>query len=155
MDPSHDRSGTEVAGKCVKISDVVRNPNLITRQHGDYTYEDLKTSGPVSCDWQLKPETAGLSVHGTVRGTMLLECARCLEPFPVPVSLELDERYVFDRFVDPYEKEKELSAEDFYEVVSEEGELDLSDLAHQFLILEAEDHSLCERMECSFVQPDA
>jgi uncharacterized metal-binding protein YceD (DUF177 family) len=86
---------------------------------------------------------------------MLLECARCLELFPVPVSLELNEHYVFDRFVDPYEKEKELSAEDFYEVVSEEGDLDLSDLAHQFLILEVEEHSLCGRMECHFVQPDA
>jgi uncharacterized metal-binding protein YceD (DUF177 family) len=155
MEPSHDLSGTEVAGARVKISDVVRNPNAVTRLHGDYTFEDLKTEGTVACDWQLKPETAGLSVHGTVHGTLLLECARCLEAFPVPVDLELDERYVFDRFVDPYEKEKELSAEDFFEVVSEEGDLDLRDLAHQFLILEADEHSLCGRMECRFVQPDA
>jgi len=134
----------------VKVSDVVRNPKAFSNLQGSYTFEDLKTEGPLACEWSIQPETTGLNIRGHLKGTMELECVRCLEPFPVPVNVELDEHYVFDRYVDTSEKEKELQSEDFYEVVNEEGHLDLKDLAHQFLILEAENQPACGRSECRF-----
>lgn len=134
----------------VKVNDVVRNPKAFANIPGSYTFEDLKTLGPLACDWSIQPEATGLHIRGKLKGTMELECVRCLEPYSVPVDVELNEQYVFERYVDTSEKEKELQSEDFYEVVNEEGHLDLKDLAHQFLILEAENQPACGRAECRF-----
>ena len=134
----------------VKIGDLRRNRNAPTHYEGIYRYEDLKTDGPVVCDWSLALETAGFVVHGSLQATVELECVRCLSPVVSPVVLQIDERFVFDSFVDRSEKEKELLSDDFYEVVDEEGELDLKDLAHQWLLLESDSHPLCGRAECQF-----
>lgn len=150
MESSQDISKPQQANERVKVADVVRNPKAFSKIQGHYTYDDLKTQGPIDCDWSVQPEATGLSIYGKIQGTMELECVRCLEPYPVPVDMEIDERYVFDKYVDSYEKEKELQSEDFYEVVNEEGYLDLKDLAHQFLILEAENQPACGREECRF-----
>ena len=150
MEPTSETFPQEQSGERLKISDVVRNPKGVTRFQGNYTFEDPKTEGAITCDWQVQPEAAGLSIHGNLKGAMALECGRCLEPYRVPVDLKIDERYVFDRFVERHEKEKELQSDDFFEVVDEEGELDLKDLVHQFLILEAENQLACGRPECRF-----
>ncbi len=134
----------------VKIGDLRRNRNAPTHYEGIYRYEDLKTIGPVVCDWSLALEAAGFVVHGNLQANVELECVRCLAPVVIPVALQIDERFVFDSFVDRSEKEKELLSDDFYEVVDEEGELDLKDLAHQWLLLESENHPLCGRAECQF-----
>jgi uncharacterized metal-binding protein YceD (DUF177 family) len=155
MEPFQEISTPGSTTERVKVSDIVRDQNAVSRFHGDYQFEDLRTDGPVSTEWQAQPETAGLRVQGSVHGALVLDCARCLEPYEVSVDLQIDEHYVFASYVDPYEKEKELSSEDFFEVVNEEGELDLKDLAHQFLVMEAENHSTCGRVECSFVQADS
>jgi hypothetical protein len=134
----------------LKVSDVIRNYKAVTRFCGNYSFDDLKTEGPISCNWQVQPETAGISIHGLLLGTMNMECGRCLETYPVPINIKIDERYVFGSYVELQEKEKELQSEDFYEIVEEEGELDLKDLVHQFLILESENQSTCGRPECRF-----
>ncbi len=146
MSASQERSSD-----VLKVSDVAQG-RLALRFKGQYTFDDLQTADDVECDWQVQPETAGLSVRGDLRGTLQLECARCLAVFPVPVAMTINERYVFNHYVDPYGREKELQVEDFFEVVDEEGELDLKDLAHQFLILESANQSTCGRPECHVLE---
>ena len=85
-----------------------------------------------------------------MQGCLVLECARCLEPYPVPVDLRIDERFVYEDSLASREKERELQSDDFYETLDEAGELDLKDLAHQFLILESLNHPNCQRPECRF-----
>lgn len=150
MESSRETSPSPSTGERVKISEIMHNRNAVTRFPGAYHYEDIKTEGPVACHWSLSPEVAGFSVHGDLSATVVLECMRCLEPYQVPVNLEIDERYVLDSYVDRSEKEKELQSEDFYEVVKEDSELDLKDLAHQWLVMESENHPLCGREECRF-----
>jgi uncharacterized metal-binding protein YceD (DUF177 family) len=150
MESSSETSQPEQTGEFLNISDLMHNRNAVTRFPGAYVYDDLKTEGPVRCDWDFSPEIAGFHVHGQLDAILKLECMRCLEPYQVPVSLEIEERYVFEHYVDRSEKEKELLSEDFYEVVKEDGELDLKDLAHQWLVLESENHPLCGRAECRF-----
>lgn len=133
------------------IKTFVNSRTPVLHLQGRYLFDDLKTSQPVVCDWKIRQEAAGLSVFGHISGVIQLECARCLEPFDVSVDLELDERYVLDRYVDTTERERELQADDFYEVVDEEGELDLKDLAHQFLIMELAEQSTCGRPECHII----
>lgn len=144
---------TPTSRDLLKVSDL-KNRGVPLHFQGHYTFDDIATEGPMICDWKIGPETAGFSIHGDIKGVMSLECARCLAPYPVPVALEIDEQYVYDSYVDPYEREKELSPEDFFEVVSEAGELDLKDLVHQFLILESANHSACGQVECGFAQAE-
>lgn len=130
----------------IKVSDLIQRGS--TRIEGDYGYDDFPTEGPVHVAWEIAPATAGLTVHGKLDGIMRLTCDRCLGEFPVPADLTIDERYVFESYVDPFEREKELQAQDFFEVVSEQGVLDLKDLAYQFLILESANHPTCGRADC-------
>jgi len=150
MESSQDVPPSEVRNERLNIPDLMHNRKAVTRFSADYRYDDLKTEGPVHCNWSFSPEIAGFSVFGDINATLTQECARCLEPYHVPVQVEIKERYVFDRFVERAEKEKELQSEDFYEVINEDGELDLKDLAHQWLVLESENHSLCGQAECRF-----
>lgn len=150
MENPHDVTRTQPSVERIKVTEVTRGKNPTQRVTGCYEFDDLKTEGAITCNWRLQPELVGLSVHGNINGTMLLECARCLEPYQVPIALEIHERYVFSDSLASSEKERELQADDFYETVDEEGELDLKDLAHQFLILESIEHPNCERPECRF-----
>src|SRR5688572_30663795 len=99
MEPSQEISTSALSQDRVKVSDLVRERSGVNRFHGDYRYEDLKTDGAISADWQAQPVTAGVSVQGSLHGSLLLDCARCLEPYTVPVDLQIDERYVFDSYV--------------------------------------------------------
>lgn len=150
MESSHETHPPEMTGETLKIGELRRNRNAATHYAGLYRFDDVKTDGSVFCDWDIALEAAGFVVHGELKATLEQECVRCLEPVVIPVALQIDERFVFDSFVDRSEKEKELLSDDFYEVVDEDGELDLKDLAHQWLVLESENHPLCGRAECQF-----
>lgn len=156
MEPSHEKSQPgvveqpELTGESLDISDLMRNRNALTRFPGVYRFDDIKTQGSVYCDWNFVIEAAGFLVQGELKTTLDQECVRCLEPCIEPLTLHIEERFVLDSFVDRSEKEKELLSEDFYEVVKEDGELDLKDLAHQWLMLQSENNPLCGRAECHF-----
>lgn len=151
MEMSSESSQPHATVTPLKIVDVTRGRNPIRHLQGHYTFDDLKTSEPIACDWHFSAETTGLKLKGTLSGTLLQECARCLEPFETPVDLTIEEQYVFESFVALDEREKELQSEDFFEVVDEEGVLDLHDLAHQFLVMEADNHPTCGRETCHFM----
>ncbi len=118
----------------------------LTRHYGGYA--DFPLGGQLDCIWLIDRETAGFAVKGSVKGTMQLECARCLESYALPLSLPVDEHYVLASYVQD-EREKELQPEDYYETIGEHDSLDLRDLAHQLLVLEAEDHPTCTRPTCT------
>jgi uncharacterized metal-binding protein YceD (DUF177 family) len=147
-----------IPGESVKVADLTRAFNTGSKPEvgfqGEYVFEDIPTQGGIRYTWAIRPKTAGLSVKGKLDGVLTLDCARCLMPFTAPVSLAVDERYVFSRFVEDTGREKELQAEDFYETADEEGFLDLKDLARQFLLLEMENHPLCGLADCHFTTPD-
>ena len=150
MEPSPEALQPEMVGERLKVGEIRRSRNVPLRFTGQYFFDDLKTEGPAVCDWDIQLEATGFVVYGKLVANVVQECARCLEPFTTPVSVNIEEHYVFQHFVDYQEREKELLSEDFYEVVSEDGELDLKDLAHQWLVLESENHPACGRAECRF-----
>lgn len=155
--PEVDHSTGNSPGDAVKIAELMRafntgaNPQVGFQ--GEYVFEDIPTQGSIRYDWLIRPKAAGLIVHGRLDGVLALDCARCLMPFTAPVSVLIEERYVFSRFTEDYGREKELQAEDFYETADEEGMLDLKDLARQFLLLETENHPLCGLKDCCFNAP--
>ena len=150
MPPFPEHSSTSEFADVVKVKTVLNSRKAALKLQGQYTYDDLKTIGPLHCAWEIRQAATGLAVHGHLMGALALECSRCLAPFQVPVDVQLDEQYVLARYVDESDREKELQAEDFFEVIDEEGELDLKDLAHQFLVLESTEQTTCGQPECSF-----
>ncbi len=150
MENPHEAIPPEASVERLKVIEATRGKNPVSRLAGHYHFDTLKTEEGVSCKWRLQPEPVGLSVHGQVRGVLVLECARCLEPYTLPLELVVDERYVFQASLEQPDKERELHADDFYETLDEDGELDLKDLAYQVLLLELENHPNCERPECRF-----
>lgn len=151
--PNKTAWGREKIMDVLKLPDLLRNHPPALKTTGNYEFEDLPTSGPACCDWDIRLEIPGVTVEGKLDAMVQVECARCLEIFEVPVGVSVHERYVFSKYVDEGEQEKELHAEDFYEVVDEDGELDLKDLAHQLLILETSDDTLCGRTDCRVAFP--
>lgn len=150
MEKPHDVTGAQPSVERIRVVDVTRGMNPTKQVLGHYEFDDLKTTGPIDCNWRLQAEPVGLSVRGEINGVMVLECARCLDSYDLPLNLKIQERYVFNDSLESSDKERELHDDDFYETVDEEGELDLKDLAHQFLILESAEHPNCERPECRF-----
>ncbi len=49
---------------------------------------------PVAGEFLIESVVDGLMVSGAIRGTMMLTCARCLEPFESEVRVEVDELFV-------------------------------------------------------------
>ncbi len=84
----------------------------------------------------------GIRVHGTVKGTVAMECSRCLEPFEQPLVVNLDEVY---RFTDAQETARHVSSErvedDSYRV--QEGILDLNQALNDAITLAVPMKPLC------------
>ena len=114
-----------------------------------YEIEEVPTEGSVDISWLIYAEPTGLVVKAGLNATLLLECMRCLASYASPVVLEIEEHYVFTRFLEEtFGKEHELQADEFFETLDENGVLNLKDLVRQVLLLEAEEHPLCGRANC-------
>ena len=138
----------------LKVMDVLHartSPNQEgLRFEGHYRFDDLQTEGDAICAWRIRPEGVGLSIKGHLTARVEMECVRCLARYTVPMDLEIDEKYVFDDYIDHSERERELTSEDFFEVIDQQGELDLKDLVHQLLILESASHETCGGEHCHY-----
>ncbi len=136
----------------LKVSEVIQGRDEVRRFSGTYRFEDLPSEGDIVCDWEVAREIAGFSVRGDLHANLTPDCVRCLQPFPLRIDLQFNERYVLSRYTDPYEREKQLGADDFFETIDEDEALDLADLVHQLLILECAERQTCGRAECRFQQ---
>ncbi len=142
-----------VSTESVKISDLLKSRQSDFALEGHYSYEDMITPGEVNCQWHVHVAAAGVDVKGTIQADVTEECGRCLSPFTVPVHASVDEKFVFRKFIQPYEREQEWKSGDYTEVIDEDSELDLKDLAHQYLIMEVASEPFCERQECTYHSP--
>lgn len=149
MNPLLRERESALSADSPKVRDILASRDEVVRLHGQYAFDDPKTDGEIACNWRISRHSTGLNVRGRMEGMMEIVCSRCLENYPLPVSLEINEHFVFDRFVTAAaEREQELREEDLFENLSEEGELDLRHLAYQFLVMTFGDPSPCEREEC-------
>lgn len=111
-----------------------------------YPFEDIPATEEAGflCDWHFSRKTVGIGVKGRLEGTFDLTCDTCEQAFFEPVSVLIDEMYVLETFVDDnHGREKELLADDFYESVADDGQIDLKNLVHQYLTMEIVHHRLC------------
>lgn len=85
----------------------------------------------------------GIYVEGTVETELRLECDRCLESFPFPVTLELAELFTLPG--------NPPTPESLY-AVSEDGEIDLAPLVREYAWLAIPMKHLCDP-ECKGLCP--
>jgi len=138
-----------IDGNLLKLA-ILSQSGAELRHKCTYEIEEVPTKEPVSCSWLIYPDSTGISLNCNVKAVLKVDCKRCLEPFEVPIALELSESLMFSRYNETFGKEKELLNDDFFETVDENGTLDLRDFVRQFLVMEAENHEYCDREGCSF-----
>jgi uncharacterized protein len=101
----------------------------------------LRDDVPIRGDLLLEALVEGILVSGTVRGTLALRCARCLEEFEQPVAVEVHEMFV----VDP-----EPDTDDY--PLDPEGALELDQMLRDVIGVELPFSPLC-RPECQGLCP--
>jgi uncharacterized protein len=82
----------------IDIRDLLEQPGASKAVHIDETVPELRTElveipsdHPVVGDLTLESVVEGIYLHGDVRGTMRMRCARCLKEFDAPFDVALAE----------------------------------------------------------------
>jgi DUF177 domain-containing protein len=85
----------------IDVRDLVGQPGSSRQTHVEGTVDDLGTElarvreeDAVEGDLLLEGLVEGILVSGTLRGTMALQCARCLRDFEQPFAVDLHEMFV-------------------------------------------------------------
>ncbi len=93
---------------------------------------------PLLGDLVVVGNTSGAQVVGKINTLLKLVCHSCLRQFFQPLSLQLDETFVYEDYLNEGAKEsrdRELLKDDFVESVSYSGFIDVSDLIYQAVTL--------------------
>lgn len=98
---------------------------------------------PVIGDVALTLGSWGVQVSGRVQTLLKLTCHRCLRAYFQSLNVDLDERLVYDQDLLNDRRERELTRDDFVEVIPESGVLDISDIVYQAVTLATPTYCLC------------
>ena len=82
-------------------------------------------------------------VFGHVKGSLTLECDRCLDRFNHVLDFDIDETYAKHSLSDEYGQEFELSEGQFITDLNGEKEIDIYDLLYQSVILALPNKKVC------------
>lgn len=94
-------------------------------------------------------KSTGFLLKGTIDYSITLPCDYCGEPILKTLTLAVNERFVLDRYMEgDLIKEREISEDDFFEVLESKGQLNLLEILRQLLITEFRPPYLCEREVC-------
>lgn len=74
-------------------AEVVADLNRLAPELGEMTGADGSVEAIISGSVRLMRTNAGVLVQGRLSAQTTLACARCLEPVPVPLTIELEEVY--------------------------------------------------------------
>jgi DUF177 domain-containing protein len=82
----------------IDVRDLLEQPGAAKTVHVEETVPELRTElvevpddAPVRGDLTLESVVEGIYLHGNVRGTMRMRCARCLKEYDAPFDVALAE----------------------------------------------------------------
>lgn len=127
--------------KTLNVGDLLASPQKQARISASYALEEPKSPHPVLCQWFVHVGEVGIGLRGEVEALVEAECARCLSPFALPVTLTVNEQLVFSRFTD-------VADDSFCEVIDEDSIIDLEDLVRQYLVMEVANQCYCGISYC-------
>lgn len=110
--------------------------------------DSLDAVKPVLGELCLVASSTGIRIAGQVQTLLKLTCDRCLTPYFLNISVPIEEFFREQqaphyREPEKMTRERELTADDFVEELSEEGNLDISDLVYQAVTLAKPVTCLC------------
>jgi uncharacterized protein len=95
---------------------------------------------PVLGELTLAAVGGGVRVSGSVKTLLKLNCHVCLRPYFQALTVDINEQMAFAQpssSKDDSPRERELTRDDFYEVIPENGVLDIDDIVYQAVTLAA------------------
>lgn len=109
--------------------------------------DDYKVLGPVAFAAQVTRAKERVTIAGTAKTTLELNCSRCLDGYQVPVEAAFDLRYLPVGEAPVVGDEVEVADEDINTAYYRDGQIDLAELVHEQLYLALPMKPLC-RDEC-------
>ncbi len=104
--------------------------------------DTFTVAAPVELALRVRKDGDKYCLLGRLVTTVRRECCRCLEPFDVPMTVDMDVRYL-PQHVNTGEGEHEISDEDLSIAFYRDDEIDLAGLVREQLQLEAPMKPLC------------
>jgi uncharacterized metal-binding protein YceD (DUF177 family) len=141
-------AGPQVRAKALKVSleDLRALPQQRLRVAFNESLPNSEAIKPVLGDLVISVSASGAQVVGRVQTLLKLSCHSCLAPFFQALSLDLDERFVYEDYLRGDSKdnrERELLKEDFVESIPYAGVIDVSDVVYQAVTLATPSYCSC------------
>jgi uncharacterized protein len=115
---------------------------------------DFRIKGPVGVTGRLRKHDDRYHLEATVRALLELPCGRCLEPFELPVSVDVDLTYVPQPAGPAAEGDEiEVAEEDLSTAYYRDQVLDLGDMMREQIYLALPMRPLC-REDCRGLCPE-
>lgn len=130
----------------VSLEDLRALPQQRLRVAFNESLPNSEAIKPILGDLVISVSASGAQVVGRVQTLLKLSCHRCLAPFFQALSLELDERFVYEDYLRGESKdnrERELLKEDFVEAIPYAGVIDVSDVVYQAVTLATPSYCSC------------
>lgn len=108
----------------------------------DFSEESLALKGPLVYDLEVSLAGEGVLVRGKAEGLFTVHCHRCWKGFDLSRSVEINEIFILGEEPPPRE-EQELHHKDFNLYVGPQGQIDLTDVVFQSLLLSLPSKVLC------------
>ena len=105
---------------------------------------DYTVVSPVALAADVTRSKARVTIAGTARTTLELNCSRCLDGFQVPVEAAFDLRYLPADEAPVSGDEVEVADEDINTAYYRDGQIDLAELVHEQLYLALPMKPLCK-----------
>lgn len=90
---------------------------------------------PVVGEVYIQASGGGVLINGHVQTLLKLNCHVCLRPFFQSLNVEIDEQLSARAEEVDSPRDKELTRDDFYEVIPLDGLIDISDIVYQAVTL--------------------
>lgn len=123
----------------VKLDDVNTMPQKRLRVSFNEELDIPETVKPVLGELQIVSSAGHVHITGSVQTLLKLNCHTCLRPYFQSLHVEIDDRMAPDMPMaveDAHrERERELTRDDFYEVIPVDGVLDITDIVYQAVTL--------------------
>ena len=99
--------------------------------------EGLEAVKPVVGEVDLQYSASGVRLNGRVKTLLKLQCDRCLRPYFLALSVDIEEDFVSEHYSDNIvdNADRELHQSDFVEPIPANGVLDISDVVYQAVTL--------------------
>ena len=117
---------------------------------------DLETEGinvvsDIAVRGEARKNAAGVEVAGSIKGTLNIDCTRCLKRIETPLDVAFDVSFIGQENA-PEDKELQLQQADLSADVLQGDELDLSELAREQILLSLPEQAFC-REDCRGLCP--